>query len=222
MSNSNAAVLDSVLSALLSSYNVTEETPVVKVRKVSKPRAGMVRAVRAPSGSTVAVKPSMTIPVPAVGSLDAAGFLLALRNAGKVRKANEAGVMISFTDHNKERSDQVQAIAAFMGYNFSGAHGVQLDVARQKAHFALRPMKTDSKVTATIAGFVAGMPNGTKKAVLDLQGRIRAATDLKLDQEKLAQSFPIDSSEYATHMALATVESERIAHMVRDLTSILG
>lgn len=220
MSNNTAMILDSVLASLVGSYSATEETPVVKARPARKPRADKVRVVKV-ANSTVTVKVSSGIPVPPKGSLNAAGFLLALRDAGKIRKANELGVMISFTDHNKERSDQIQAIAAFVGYNFSGAHGVQLDVARQKAHFALRPMKTDSKVTATVAGFVAGMPSGTAKAVRDLEGRIRVATDLMLDLEKKAESFEEGSAERATNLALATVERERIAHMRRDLSQIV-
>lgn len=223
MSNNTASVLDSVLASLVGSYNVVEEAPVVRQRKASKPRADKVRVVKANNSTqTVVKKVSSGIAVPPKGSLDAPGFLLALREAGKIRKANEAGVMISFTDHIKERADQIQAIAAFVGYDFGGAHGVQLDVARQKARFALRPIKVNSNVTATVAGFVAGMPNGTAKAVSDLQGRIRVATDLMLDQEKLAEKHAVDSGEYATHMALATVERERIAHMRRDLALIVG
>lgn len=224
MSNTNtASVLDSVLSALVGSYSVTESVPVVKARKVSKPRTGTVRVVKAPSGNgMIAKKVSSNIAVPPVGSLDAASFLMALREAGKIRKANDAGIMITLTDSNKEKADQIQAIAGFVGYNFSGAHGAQLDTARQRASFTLRPVKVESKVTATVAGFVAGMPNGSRRAVLDLEGRIRVATDLMLDHEKAAEQHTVDSAEYATSMALATVESERIAHMKRDLGLILG
>jgi hypothetical protein len=222
MSNLNtASVLDSVLATLVGSYSVSE-TPVVMTRKASKPRADRsVRVVKA-SNSAVTVKKSAPIAVPAVGTLNAAGFILALRDAGKVSKANENGVMITLTDSNKERVDQVQAIAAYVGYNFAGAHGMQLDSARQKASYELRPVKADSKVTVTVKGFVAGMPNGTAKKVSDLQGRIRFSTDLMLDEEKKAESFSKDSAEYVTHMALAGVERERIAHMNKDLSNILG
>jgi hypothetical protein len=65
------------------------------------------------------------------------------------------------------------------------------------------------------------MPNGTEKAVRDLQARIRLATETMLDQEKEASKFAEGTTEYASHMALATVESERIAHMRKDLSKIV-
>lgn len=221
---SNTAILESVLGALVSSYSVSE-TPVVVARKASKPRANLVRVVRESSKTVSApvVKAKGLAPnLPKAGTLSAGDFLLALRNAGKINKENAAGVMVTLTDSNKEKTDQINAIAGFVGYNLSEPHGVQLDKARQKAHFTLRPAKTDSKLTATVKGFVAGMPNGTAKAVLDLEGRIRMATDTMLDLEKAAETFPEDSAERATKLALATVESERIAHMRRDLAAITG
>jgi hypothetical protein len=224
MSSNTASVLDSVLASLVSSYDV-KETPIVKARKakVNGTPIGKVRVVKASVGTATVKKViACPIPVPAKGSIDAAGFMMLLREAGKIRKANDAGVMLTVTDSKKEIADQVQAIAGFVGYDFSSAHGMQLDMARQAAMRVLRPVKVESKVAATVSGFVAGMPNGTAKIVGDLQGRIRMATDTMLDQEKLAGNFAEDSAEYATHMALATVERERIAHMRSDLGKILG
>lgn len=222
MSSSNVAmILDSVIGTLVSSYDAKPEAP-----KASKVRAKAPKAPRTAKAEKAPVaaprKIVATIPVPAVGTLDAAGFLLAIRQAGKIRKANDAGVMITINDPAKEKADQIQAIAAFVGYDFSGAHGVQLDTARRTAQFNLRPVKADSKVAVTVKGFVAGMPNGTAKVVNDLRARIRLATDTMLDHEKEAEKHETDSAEHATHMALATVESERIAHMRRDLANIIG
>ncbi len=230
MSNVNSAlVLDSVLAGLVASYDVVvEETPkVAKPRKVreSKPRAS--KAEKAPKTSDAPRKVVPMTNLPEKGSLNAAGFLLALNQAGKIRKANESGVMITVSDPKKERQDQILAIQAFIGYNFSGAHGTQLDMARSAAQRELRPIKAESKVAVTVAGYVAGMPNATTTKVRDLQARIRLATDTMLDQEKEAGKYGEDSEtpdagKYATHMALAAVESERIQHMRRDLAAILG
>lgn len=214
-SNNTAMILDSIVSGLVSSYNVPEKQILVRVER--KPRA--VRAEKAPKVSSHKI-PLATIPVPAKGSLDAEGFMMAIRNAGKVQRSNENGILMTITDPTKERQDQIQAIAAFVGYDFGGAHGTQLDSARQRARFTLQPAR-DSKVRATVRGFVAGIPNGTEKAVRDLQARIRVATETMLDHEKEAVKFAEDTAEYATHMALATVESERIAHMRKDLSKIV-
>lgn len=225
MSNANnASVLNAVLGSLVSSYSVTEETPVVQVRKASKPRANLVKVQRAPSTRGVkVVKSSGVAPtLPKAGTLDAVAFLAALKVAGKICKENLHGVKVTLTDSNKERTDQVFAIAGFVGYSLSEPHGVQLDKARQKAHFIIRPVKTDSPVAATVKGFVAGMPNGSEREINNLVGRIRMATDTMLDLEKEAEACPEGSTERATKLALATVESERIAHMRRDLETIGG
>lgn len=217
MSNNTATVLDSVLSGMVASYTATE-VPVVAVRKARtvKAKPGQVRIVKG-----AAVSAPTTIPLPAVGSLDAAGFILALRNAGQIEKKNEAGITVKLHDANKSRLDQIQAIAAFVGYDYQIPLGTQLDRARQKAQFILRPVKTESRVAATVAGYVAGMPNGTEKVVMDLQARIKMAEDTIAELEKAAE-FSTDGTVKATKMALATVESERIAHMRRDLALITG
>lgn len=225
MSSSNtASILNSVLATLVSSYEEKPETVVVKARRTSTPRvkpAGTVRVVKAANGAVRKVSaPAIACDPP--GTLSAAAFLLALREAGKIEKKNDSGVTVMIVDAAKEKIDQVKAIGAFVGYNFSGAHGTQLDTARQTAQFRLRPVKADSAVAVTVKAFVAGMPDGTAKIVRDLQARIRMATDLMLDHEKEAGKHAEDSAEYATHMALATVESERIAHMRRDLVQIVG
>ena len=224
MSNTNTAlVLESVLAGLVASYDTVEETP-----KVSKPRkVRAARAEKAPQADAPR-KVVSTIPnLPEKGSLNAAGFLLALQQAGKIRKANEAGIMITLTDSKKEKVDQIAAIAAFVGYNFSGAHGTQLDMARSAAQRELRPVRTESVAVVTVAGYVAGMPNALAVKVNDLKARIRLANETMLDQEKEARKFDTDSEapdagKYATHMALAAVESERIAHMRRDLANLVG
>lgn len=216
MSNTN--ILDSIVSSLVSSYNVPEKQVLVRVERAPR-KTRTVKAESAPKVTSHKI-PLATIPVAAKGTLDAAGFLLAIRNAGKIVRSNEAGIPIHLTDAAKERQDQIQAIAAFVGYDFGGAHGTQLDVARQKARFALKPAG-DSKVSATVRGFVSGMPNGTEKAVRDLQGRIRVATETMLDHEKTAGQFAEGTTEYVSHMAMATVESERIAHMRKDLSRIV-
>lgn len=214
-SNNTAMVLDSIVSTLVSSYNVPEKQVLVRVER----KARTVKAEKAPQVTAHKI-PLATIPVAAKGTLDAMGFMMALRNAGKVQRSNESGILMTITDPKKEKEDQIQAIAAFVGYDFGGAHGTQLDSARQRARFTLQPAK-GSKVAATVRGFVAGMPNGTEKAVRDLQARIRVATETMLDHEKTASKFAEDTAEYATHMALATVESERIAHMRKDLSKIV-
>lgn len=222
-STNNSAVLSSVIASLVSSYDVTDPAPIVKARKATAPRAKLARVERSEGGSaTVRKIVASPIAVPPVGSLDAAGFLLAMRDAGKIRKENDRGVMVSLTDAAKEKADQIQAIAGFVGYDFGAPHGVQLDKARNAAQSKLRPVSTDSKVAVTVKAFVAGMPNGTERAVKDLQGRIRMADETRIEHECKAEKLPVDSAEHATHMALAAIECERIAHMKRDLALIVG
>lgn len=223
-SNLSLSVVDSVLAGMVASY----EVPVQAEPKLVRVTASKMRAKREPAAKNgvVAKAPSANgstaqgMDLPKAGSLTAAEFILALRNAGKVEKTNEAGVKVMLGDSIKERKDQILAIAGFVGYSVGTSHGTQLDNARLKAQFILRPMKTESKVSATVSGFVAGMPNGTAKVVNDLQGRIRLATETMLDLEKQAETA--NETERPGLLAMASVESERISHMRRDLTAITG
>lgn len=221
MNTSTATVVDSVLAGLVQSYE-TIDAPQKMVRLVrnsdAKPKKEK-KAFKAPSDN--GVKPIRMVPAPLaiLGSLDAEGFILALRGAGKIHKANDKGVMVAMHDPNKAVLDQKIAIAAYLGYDLNKAHGTQLDQARQKAQFTLRPSKGDSRVAHTVAGFVAGMPDSRAKQITDLQARIRVATETMLDLEKEAEAAT-DETIRATKLTLATVESERIAHMRKDLARL--
>lgn len=106
-------------------------------------------------------------------------FLSALRVAGKRPNAN--GVNVSAGDIVR-REDEKAAISSFVGYS-SAPHGVQLEQARQRAMAEVNRAKgvtpiATTRIPATVAGYVAGIPDAEKRRRGDLESRLRLAVDM--------------------------------------------
>lgn len=205
--------LDSFLSRLASDYSQAEGKPdnaamvqaAIAVVKASKPRAT----------PTVKVEPRLTIPVPAMGSLDATGFLLAMKDAG-MRRIDGRPVFQPF----EVRDDQIKAIAAFIGYDPKENFGSQELRARMKAHRDLRPVASgDRKIPLTIKGYAIGMPDPIGKKRADLEGRERMAVEAITNHEKQASEAASDEDrDY--HQSFALLERERLASIRADLLAM--
>ena len=145
---------------------------------------------------------SMTpgITLPERNTLDAQGFLIAMRDAGKRRTAEGK----PFVDQREVRNDQVKAIHAYCGYDNRRDFGSQDLEARAKAQRELRGAPKVVETTApsrSVAGYVAGMPQPSQRILLNLQARERAAAEAmieaKTDEERATQRAILDQVQKA-------------------------
>jgi hypothetical protein len=123
-------------------------------------------------------------------AVSAACFLRALRAAGKREVTDEVtGLVNTVFDESAYRFDAKEAITAFLGWT-NEALGVQLDRATLHARFLRAPKGALSlgyrspeahTARASATGFVAGLPNTTRKVLADLAARERAATAEMID-----------------------------------------
>lgn len=119
--------------------------------------------------------PMKGMTLPEKGTLDARGFILAVRKA-------------------KDRQETIQAIAAYCGYRLNGDFGSQDQAARAQAQRELRgerplgPSRQEQRqANRSAVGFVAGMPKPAQRILLNLQARERAAAAAMLDAKTEAE-----------------------------------
>ena len=127
--------------------------------------------------------------MPEKGSLDAKGYLLAVRNAGK--RPNDKGALVFDKAH--ERNDLICAIHAYVGYDNRRDFGTQDAEARAKAQRELRggvvpgPTREEKRsAERSMTGFVKGMPAPQQRMVRDLQAR---AVSLAESRDKAATAL---------------------------------
>lgn len=178
------------------------------------PKVAIAPVVAPPS------KAPATIGLPAAGSLDAAGFFLALRHAGMRRHA-DTGMLIRHPSLIVQ--DEKIAIAAFIGYNVFGIFGTQLEAARLKARFTLRPENNGKEykrgTAATLAGFVRGCPDIAVRHLEDLMSRERLAVDLAIGYEKQAEECQ-NEKDKLIFTGKALVERERLSVIRQDMIDL--
>jgi alkanesulfonate monooxygenase SsuD/methylene tetrahydromethanopterin reductase-like flavin-dependent oxidoreductase (luciferase family) len=129
--------------------------------------------------------------LPKVGTIDAKAFMLAMRNAGQ--RKNDKGR--TFTDQSKIRADQIQAIAAYIGYDHTKNFGPQEQIARDQAKRELtnRPdhglsRQEQREVARSLHGFVAGTPDMMAKKLADLRARETFLTESMIDAKKKGET----------------------------------
>lgn len=160
-----------------------------KAERASKKQAKAAPIHNANEGKSMT--PGITMPER--NTLDAKGFLLAMRNAGK--RPNDKGVMV--VHPNEVRNDQIKAIHAFVGYDNRRDFGSQDTEARAKAQRDLRgyqpvgPSREEERAASrTLQGFVAGMPQPSQKLLANLRAReqsiAEAMIDAKTEEERSA------------------------------------
>ena len=204
--------------ALVTSYNADPTTTpehnvapaitetVVGRNLPSKKQAKHTGAQAAPIHNPNAGK-SMTpgITMPERNTLDAKGFLDAMRTAGK--RPNDKGIMALHP--NEVRNDQIKAIHAYCGYDNRRDFGSQDLEARAKAMRDLRgaPKVTENKSPSrSVAGFVAGMPKPSHRILLDLQARERSVAEAMIDAKT--------EEEKAQHRAVLMQIREAISQII--------
>lgn len=207
--------------ALVSSANVDPSTrPEVNVepeivetvigRNLPKPVRGKIPASNTgEQAAPIHNKPAVFgVTLPERNTLDAKGFLLACRDAGKrsFQSVNEVTgevrTMVK-VDQGKVREDLICAIHAYIGYDNRRDFGSQDQEARAKAQREIRaaqgykvaagPTREEQRSAArSMSGFVAGMPAPAQKLLANLRAReqstVEAMLDAKTEEEKAAHS----------------------------------
>lgn len=158
------------------------------------------------------------IPIPNPGTLDATGFILALRHAG-MRKKDDGKLLRHPT---LILQDEKIAIAAWVGYQWGNPHGLQLDHARFKARFAIKPERAveyKRGIAATIAGFVKGMPSLADRYRNDLLAREQYSAELASTYEKAMDEAKTEQDRLLNQGKML-VERERLSVIRQDLIAL--
>ena len=204
--------IDAALAFAVKSYGkpavatIKEDRPI----KVTTPKVKSVK-VETDSKSAPKAEP-ICFKLPEKGTVDAKGFLVAMRRA---------------TDRNVK----IQVIASYVGYDVAGDYGSQELAANLAAKRELRPIdasgpnRQEQRAAARSAmGFVSGLPNGLRVKVQDLLGREKMAADQMITHQKGA-STALESGDSARHvhfMGLALLEKERLVAIQAEIRTLVG
>lgn len=151
--------------------------------------------------------PSMALLLPPKGSLEAKGYLYAMR-------------------HGKDRNEKIQAIAAFIGWDPSLNFGAQEATAnRQAARDIHGPVKPASPLSSreagkSLTGYVSGMPDMTQRKVSHLLAQEREIVDLMLSHQKDSEDMTRSENERTLSLGLAQVEEQRLEHIRNELARL--
>lgn len=176
-------------------------------KKQAKAEAARKGEVKAP----IHQKPQVFgVVMPEKFTLDAKGFLLACRDAGKrsFTTTNEVTGEVTTVikrDETKVREDVIKAIHAYCGYDQGRDFGSQDTAARSQANREasgriVTPGLDRNEVRAanrSLAGYVHGMPVPAQKLLSNLRAREQAAAeayiDAKTEEEKVAHKAMLTS-----------------------------
>lgn len=229
-----ASLSPEVLALLAASYGRSADKVVAtivtrsenpKPRKASKLAAVKAAAIEQSEAHPVTPenqKPMVCIELPPVGTLDAKGFLIAMRRA-------------------TTRDESIKAIAGYCGYDRHGDHGAQDLAARMRAQRELRgaPKALAAPVHTghvSVKGYVHGMPDAVAAKVGDLLGRERIAAEnlAHLDAivkgegtdenvKAIAEAFGFDARIVPSVAAsLVGIETARLNQIRADLATLTG
>ncbi len=206
--------INAALAFVLSSYAKSEATPAkveVKESKVSKPRAKKAPKVEVSPAPVATATPSPNgatakVVMPEVGSLEAKGFLLMMRNA-------------------KTQNERIMAIQAYCGYDMRQPYGNQEMIATMKAKREINPINATGpsreevrQASRSAAGYVAGMPDNQRRIVQDLLAREKMAAEKRDEHVRIARrNKDLSWEERKLNLGLARLENERLASIRADL-----
>jgi hypothetical protein len=220
--------LDLALSVSLASYARSESLPegtvlsVVPTQQLVKvERSKKGRIVRAESTAKPVVESApKSEPKAAAPSPNGKVVGVALPQAGSIG----AKAFIMMMNRAKSRDEKIVAIAAYIGYEVGGDFATQEMAAHAKAKGEIRPVQATGPSREEIKtaqrsakGYVAGMPDGTRKLVQDLMGRFQLALDTRneLVRDSRDRSRPMAARKLA--IGKARIEQERMLQIRADL-----
>jgi hypothetical protein len=220
-SSNEFSSIDSVIAALVASYQQPESTTPVKMVKLdrtakkpikpSKPAKtsrSSAASEESPTTSSHDPRPAPTVShLPQAGTVDAAGYFKMMRDA-------------------KQVNERINAIAAYIGYDPSLSYSSQELKANLQARSVHRPVKAlpvpVHSVQSTIKGFVAGAFDAQEKRLADLKGRELLAGNTKADMVR-QYNTAFNRGDYATaahFLALSRVEDHRLEEIRNDLATL--
>jgi len=159
------------------------------------------------------------VSMPERNTLDAKGFLIACRDAGKrgFEKVNEVTGEVHVVvkvDQTKVRDDIIKAIHAYCGYDMSRDFGSQDTAARAQASreasgkvIVVGPSREEVKAAnRSLTGFIHGMPLPAQKLLANLRAREQATAEAMIDAKT--------DDERATHKAVLAQIRSAIGELV--------
>jgi hypothetical protein len=218
--------VDMFLSTLTMSYAIEQQSlaeqeavviPGTPETIASLPKNKKEKTSKKESAPIVAAAPIVVVQP---GTIDAKGFFGAIKAAGK--RPNAKGVP-TFTNDIIQRQDEHDAVQAYIGWDNKLPHGTNLDKARTEANRSLRNVfrKEYSEYSRsskpTLTGYVAGMPNETKRRFENLQGRLSKALDDLMEHEAIVNDESLPAGTRQHHTAMVALEKERIQSINIDL-----
>jgi hypothetical protein len=168
--------------------------------------------------------------LPERGTLDAAGFVAAIRRAG--RRLDQDGH--PYTDQRCVREDTIKAIHAFyyviqhnvkvpVGFDIRQDFGAQeraaMTLAQQTLNTGKKLAPAPSRPSNSLRGFVAGLPDETTKKLEDLRGRYLEAVSKMIAHEKEASEATSQESKLLSE-GMAQLEQERARAIMGDIQAM--
>lgn len=193
------------------------KTPKIEVlvngvkRGPGRPRKNPITVEATPEVSVDQPKASNPLAGIEVGSLTPQTFLTVLHQAGGKGGAGTT----------QENWDIKKAIHGFCGYHLNEPQGTQLDNAVRTAKTKINGIIAEKpRPSLTVAGYVAGCPDETKKRVNDLTGRLNLAIDAKKEiLEKVKdKNLPIEVRKSLA--AQAGLEQSRVESIKTQLRAL--
>lgn len=230
----NSASVDSALAFILATYTEgpapIETTVVRNAPKADKSAKSATKGspigqqnVASSNGSEASKNHEpgpKSEPLPSKGTIDAATFLKSLPSCGK--RPNDKGVLV-FQGAVVQREDEMRLVASFVGWSRE-LHGTQLENARRAAQIALKPVaaltKSHRGASASLAGFVAGLPDNQQKLVQDLLAREQVAAKAIVTHTATINSTLPSNPQHVLALGLLAVEEERINQIRKDLIAL--
>jgi hypothetical protein len=211
------------------SFLLTQHNSDLTSRESAKVEVVVVRNAE-PKASKKSAKPSKNeaapihdgpkvfgVTMPERNSLDAKGYLLAMRTAGK--RVSDKGV--PFTDPKEVRNDQIKAIHAFVGYDSHGNFGSQEMLATAKANRDLRgvqvvtgPTREEQRAASrSAAGYVAGLPDHKARHLQNLLGQEALEAEAMIEHEKLAMDPSRPMADRLLSKGMVELQEEKLRHI---------
>jgi hypothetical protein len=157
-------------------------------------------------------------PLPNKGMISAEEFLKGLSNCGK--RLNDKGILVYQGDIVK-RNDEMRLVSSYLGWSRE-LHGVQLENARRVAQLAIKPVKalnvSHRGASASLSGFISGMPDNQQKLVQDLLAREQLSAKAIVDYENAIANSQVNSAKHILSKGLLIVEKERLIQIRKDLS----
>ena len=185
-------------------------------------RLAQVKAERLAQLEAAAKNDSATISGRGVDARPAEA-VVALPKAGTVN----AREFFCLTRRAKDRTDRINAIAAYVGYDAAGNLGEQELRARfaaQREISGVKPLSQPVHTAEAVIGnvFVSGMPNERAKRLADLQGREALTAERMKEHSDIGADASVEASERHYHRELAKVEALRLSQIQKDIATLLA